>query len=1103
VFGYCHISRKSHLNQLQRTLTRKSGWNVTFKMIGITGKVVDSYVEPILEIFPQKYEINTIHLDFDIKKITIDYQSPNDISNTVFEMLVNLQKNLNFQIRIKLPNESESRSVSSFLEDFKSSAIQPFYNIPQPDLKDRVHSLLPSWIKSPKIESTSKGIILSVKNDFSDNERLQFLQILLDSQLGYPIQINQVYSFEDQIQALKEIIKAHIQDFTIVQDIDSEKVTIRYSDFPIKSKIIKELKENTKKRAKLVIKFDSVFEQKSENISLEIKNYLENFPEIEYSFVFFDIDKQKFIILLPEECKAELDLETVKESLKQRFLFPIDLQWVEDDPVIYLEKRIFIGSDEEKRLRKIKYDEKEKLLRIYYKKPKELEEDLWRKIFFRFAKFQVEFIDPKTKNRHDIFSFPFFRNLESTDLIDYLLKFLPPDLKLRSINYDISKDAYIVKHDNLLIKEQLKQIKVKLSDMLQIDLFFVPARDPEQIIYSLVSILPDWFYSPRVTYDEDNHVLKLRVQNDFEDETALQEWVTEKSHEISVPIVPSIVLPNHRIKQIISTLFKELIEIIRLKIYPEKSQVYLEGIMRSGEDEEMVEEVKNRIEVKTHFTIESYIKKSKISGSRRQTVHDILQELINSYKFSESFPLEVIEQSKSIKEFDTKGFIPDRVDLRDWDCFSIDPIGSKAIDDVISIQRLTHPNKEDDILIGIHIVDVSHFLKKNSLLDQEAKRRSFTVYVDRNQYYPLFPEDFIRKISLAEGVDRLSVSLLIELTLEGNIVDFWLKRSIINNKRQFSYPEVNENLLEQKGHLLTDLQLLVSITNQLRYHRISQGSINLDFIPDNPADQVIQELMILANRLVAFYMQNLPGQKVFRNQHIPSYAYPAIKRALSSYNYHLDILNKHPLTDLNRILSESVIRGENQLIIRELKRFLSNAYYSHTSNGHEALGTKWYTQWTSPLRRYIDIIVHRLLFNQYIDELTYQCQYASAVERVIKIRFEQDFLENKEKYIQQYIDKPIKGRLLRVNKRQAVLSLNQIKALIIARFIDSNLIYLETENAIELSGEIFKPRQEVTCIIYQLNIEKRDLIIKFSLLSSSEGISHPEALIRAKVVFER
>ena len=238
--------------------------------------------------------------------------------------------------------------------------------------------------------------------------------------------------------------------------------------------------------------------------------------------------------------------------------------------------------------------------------------------------------------------------------------------------------------------------------------------------------------------------------------------------------------------------------------------------------------------------------------------------------------------------------------------------------------------------------------------------------------------------------------------------------------------------------------------------------------------------MIIANRLVAFHLQSLPGQKIFRNQHIPSYAFQTIQKSLSPFNYKLDILNKHPLTDLNRILSESVIRGEENLVKREIKRFLTNAYYSHTSNGHEALGTKWYTHWTSPLRRYMDILVHRLLTNneKHIDDLFYQCQYASAIERLNKIRYDQKLLAFKSNLILKVLDQPLTAILIQKNQYQALFSLVKFDILLLARINQFN------GNTIELTQDVPAGGQNLILTINKFNTIKRDLMVSFSILSS-------------------
>jgi ribonuclease R len=413
-----------------------------------------------------------------------------------------------------------------------------------------------------------------------------------------------------------------------------------------------------------------------------------------------------------------------------------------------------------------------------------------------------------------------------------------------------------------------------------------------------------------------------------------------------------------------------------------------------------------------------------------------------------------------------------------------------------------HENKEDELLIGVHVVDINSFIPKDSILDKEARRRSFSVYLNHiKTTFPLFPENLIEKISLGEYKDRPAISLFIRSSLESNVEEFFIKKTIIRNKKQFTYSEVNEILFEQNGEFLTDLQLLVEITSQFKSNRILRGSINLDFMPDNIADQIISELMIMANRLVGFHLQALPGQKVFRNQHIQSYTYLLLQNNFAALGYKFDILNKNPLTDINRILQEAALKGESELIMAELRNHMSNAYYSHSCTGHEALGTKWYTQWTSPLRKYMDLVVHRLLDKEFVDDLQNLCQYSSAVERLLKIRIETTNSNNFFDKINSFVSegKELTIKLLKITPRHIILSTNQDFHLFVANSTDIDLVNSEKGNFDEFlqllhSDLLFKIK------FINVTKDRKDVFVLF-LPSIDEESNLKIGQIKAKVIF--
>ena len=1103
ITGYCHVSKLGQLKSNEKNLSLKSSWQIRYSIIPVSGNFNKEILDSLLSILP-RLEINSITVDDNRKLLYITFQNNpvnflnqlNVIESKVkVKIKVNSLENEKYLSTLELTEISKKNDLS---EDLNNSKID------LNDLKIKIEGLLPSWIKTSKITLFNDRVEIQTDNDISDIERIGFLTLLLESQIGLKIDIKQSYKIENQIETLTNLLKLYFTDFSIKQKTEQELVSIIYYDFPLTDESLQKIKSEMYKKTKLTItEFISKFEEKSEKICLDLKEWMvRKYPIIEYCFVYYNNNANRFDIVFPEDNSLlenlTLDIFNQEIKLEYKFPYPFQVKWIEEDPVFYLEQRIFIREYRLK-LQKIQYDKPK--INIYYKDISSFPFLVWEQIVFRLTRFEIIIIDADSLESKELFEFKdFLLQLDNAKISDLLIKVIPQELdeEIHSIIFDEVKNKFIIRFGNFFKKHEIKLFAEKWKEKLGINIEIIPAKDPGEIIFQIVSNLPDWIINPKIHFDNQENLLFI-VQNDYEDEKQLEKYVDDLSVANQIPIKLEMNLTVSRIKQIIYQSLDELIEISRLKVYPEKNNIYFEGILKSDQDEDLLEEELVRIEAKTKFTVESYIKRKNLA-TNKQSVHDLLQKLLNSNQII-PFSDELYKESEAIELFDFYKHSSDRIDFRDLDCFSIDPSGTKAIDECISVQRITHQNKEDELLIGIHVSDVSFFVQKDSLIDKEAKRRSFSVYLNHEKItYPLFPETLIEKMSLQENIDRPAISLFIRSTLDSNIEEYFIRKTIIKNKKQFSYSEVNENLIEQKGEFLTDLQVLVSLTSQFKSNRIIRGSINLDFMPDNIADQIVSEIMIMANRLVGFHLQSLPGQKIFRNQHIQSYTYLLLQKNFASLGYNLDILNKNPLTDLNRILQEAALNGDSELLMSELRNYLSNSYYSHTCTGHEALGTKWYSQWTSPLRKYMDLVVHRLLNKEYVEDLHYLCQYSSAVERLLKIKIDSSlntyFIDKINSIIG--IDKEILVSLLKSTTKHMILSTDQdfFLFVLISEISANSVMKSEMEGFINYITS--NPSTKIK--IKNLIKDKKDLNIYFSYVDNNKPKSLDE-LIKAKLIF--
>jgi ribonuclease R len=354
--------------------------------------------------------------------------------------------------------------------------------------------------------------------------------------------------------------------------------------------------------------------------------------------------------------------------------------------------------------------------------------------------------------------------------------------------------------------------------------------------------------------------------------------------------------------------------------------------------------------------------------------------LIKKYGLTKTFPKNVRDELKKLEGdglFEISADeIEKRIDLRDKIIFTIDPEDAKDHDDGVSIGIIDNGN----YMLGVHIADVSHYVKEGSSLDTEALIRGTSVYL-MNDVVPMLPEKLSNDIcSLKQGVDRLAFSVFIEINPHGNVVDFWLKKSVINSKKKFSYETVQEILDKQDGLYLDELNKMNELHRLLYKRRLDEGSLDFestevvakisneglieDIKPKVRLEsmRLIEDFMLAANKCVTLF--------VGRNKKHPPFIYrihdiPDKKRMkeLAQFVRQFGInLNPESKKSLQKMLQDIQGKPEEYLINEITIRSMAKAIYSEENIGHFGLGFEHYTHFTSPIRRYPDLIVHKILF---------------------------------------------------------------------------------------------------------------------------------------------
>ena len=325
-----------------------------------------------------------------------------------------------------------------------------------------------------------------------------------------------------------------------------------------------------------------------------------------------------------------------------------------------------------------------------------------------------------------------------------------------------------------------------------------------------------------------------------------------------------------------------------------------------------------------------------------------------------------------------------RLDLRDVQMVTIDGEDAKDLDDAVSIERLANGNYR----LGVHIADVSHYVEEDGWLDKEALKRGTSVYL-LNRVVPMLPKGLSNGIcSLNEGEDRLTLSCFMEIDAQGEVVHHELAESVINSKARMVYDDVSD-LLEHEtpalrakyAPLLTDIRAMGELARVLRDKRKQRGSLDFDFaeseivldacehpIAIRPAERrsanrLIEEFMLIANETVAehFYWMNYPF--VYRVHEKPDpEKMMDLKAFLMNFGIHLkgnpDNIYPKTLADIiDTIADEPYEAVVNRVILRTMKK----AYYSPECDGHFGLAFRYYCHFTSPIRRYPDLMIHRVI----------------------------------------------------------------------------------------------------------------------------------------------
>ncbi|MDE6277983.1 MAG: ribonuclease R [Muribaculaceae bacterium] len=396
------------------------------------------------------------------------------------------------------------------------------------------------------------------------------------------------------------------------------------------------------------------------------------------------------------------------------------------------------------------------------------------------------------------------------------------------------------------------------------------------------------------------------------------------------------------------------------------------------------------------------------AGENNTEIHAILAEFGLPYRYPES----VNKAAEKIPDDITPEEIARREDMRGVTTFTIDPKDAKDFDDALSFRKLPNGNYE----IGVHIADVTHYVRPDTALDHEARDRATSVYlVDR--VVPMLPERLSNGIcSLRPDEDKLAFSCIFEMTPAGKIVDSRICRTVIRSDRRFTYEEAQEVIETGKGDYATEILELDRLAKVLRKKRFDTGSVDFDrqevrfdidekghpvkvyFKESKDANKLIEEFMLLANKTVAKRIGLVPkGKKkakafVYRVHEQPDQEkLLALAGIAKQFGYKVRTTGtpKEINSSINKLMQDIKGKPEEDLLSIMAVRSMAKAIYSTDNIGHYGLGFDYYTHFTSPIRRYPDMMVHRLL-EKYLaggrsvnaQKLEDECKHSSDMEQL-------------------------------------------------------------------------------------------------------------------------
>lgn len=493
-----------------------------------------------------------------------------------------------------------------------------------------------------------------------------------------------------------------------------------------------------------------------------------------------------------------------------------------------------------------------------------------------------------------------------------------------------------------------------------------------------------------------------------------------------------------------------------------------------------------------------------------------MNAILAEFGFPLAFPAEVERDAEAIPDIITKEEIARRRDFRNVITFTIDPFDAKDFDDALSFRKLNNGNYE----VGVHIADVSHYIQPDSALDREAEDRGTSVYlVDR--VIPMLPERLSNGLcSLRPKEDKLCFAAVFELNEEAHVLNEWFGKTVIHSDRRFTYEEVQEVIETKKGDFEPEIAKLNALAYKLRERKFKNGAISFEtaevkfkldehgkpigvYVKERKdAHKLIEDFMLLANRKVAEHVSKMGKGKhrytfVYRVHDSPKPESLAnFAQFAAKFGYKINTKSdKETAKSLNYLMEDVEGKKEQNVLTQLAIRSMAKAIYTTKSSSHYGLAFDHYTHFTSPIRRYPDVMVHRLLFHylnggesanaEHYEKL---CQHSSQMEKKAADAERASVKYKQAEYLQDQIGKVFDGVISGVTEWGMYVEIieNKCEGMIRLRDIADDFYTLDEKNyAIigQRKKKVYQLGDEVRIRVKNVDLTKKQ--IDFALVQAS------------------